>query len=91
MSLFSSLLNLSRHADQSSEMMGVVGVDLSSVPDDQKGQVFRRVAMRCSQCEEPEDCKDWMATHPTADAPPSYCRNADLFARLMGEIDKPKA
>ncbi len=91
MSLFSSLLNLSKHADQSSEMMGVVGVDLAPVPDDQKGQVFRRIATRCSQCDEPEDCKDWMASNPVADAPPSYCRNAALFARLMGEIDKPKA
>lgn len=90
MSLFSSLLNLSKHADQSSEMMGVVGVDLGAIPDDQKGQVFRNIALRCSQCEQPEACEGWMANHPTADAPPSYCRNSELFARLVGETAKPK-
>ena len=91
MALFSKLQKLSKSADQATEMMGIVGVDLDAQAPMERGQLFRRIAFRCSQCEKPDACQDWMAENETADAPPSYCKNVELFARLTDELAAAKA
>jgi allantoicase len=40
---------------------------------------------RCLTCEAPEDCTEWLENYPDgAREPPAFCRNRNLFQRLVG-------
>jgi hypothetical protein len=38
--------------------------------------------LSCTGCAEPEGCQKWLDEHPSAEAAPGYCRNADRIAEL---------
>ena len=45
-------------------------------------EALRRATIRCMSCSEAEACETWLGDNEAPDKPPSYCRNADLIARL---------
>ena len=76
---------LKRHAGLVDNMANAVGVDLQE-------QMLRGnltiselddAVLRCTGCSKPDACEHWLAGQSqTADVPPGYCRNADVFAAL---------
>ncbi|MFW2544300.1 DUF6455 family protein [Primorskyibacter sp. 2E107] len=76
---------LKRHAYLVDEMAKVQSVDLEE-------QILRGAlsvseledaVLRCIGCSQPCACEGWLATQQApAAAPPSYCRNTELFADL---------
>ena len=74
-----------RHADLVSRMSDVLGHDL--VEETQRGNVtpgaLRSTVANCIGCTQADDCDQWLAAHSSgAKAPPDYCRNGNLFAKL---------
>jgi hypothetical protein len=76
-----------RHAALVDRMAETQGVDLDEeimrghlTEDDRTDAV-----LSCTNCTRPGACGHWLAARETSavqDAPPEYCRNADLFAFL---------
>ncbi|MDX8480956.1 DUF6455 family protein [Mesorhizobium sp. VK24D] len=64
-------------------MMQKMGVErqLKIIPD--QVAVINRAVDRCRSCGHQAECSTWLDSHEQADAPPEYCRNADLIARLQ--------
>ncbi|MCR9126609.1 MAG: DUF6455 family protein [Rhodobacteraceae bacterium] len=75
---------LKDHAALVDRMATTVGVDLEEAAF--RGTMdFDEIAdavLRCTGCSKPDDCGQWMAQTPQADATPDYCRNAEMLARL---------
>lgn len=44
-------------------------------------QDIRASVQNCCACESELDCKAWLARHPIADAPPTFCQNHDTILR----------
>ena len=61
---------------------GVIG-ELKDGPEG--AREFRGAALRCMSCGEAKACREWLDEAKPADAPPAYCRNADLIARLRAD------
>ena len=76
---------LRHHAGLLDRMATANGVDLEQSIIDGRASVddLTDAVLSCTRCSDPAHCSDWLArqTQPVA-APPSYCRNADLMARL---------
>ncbi len=51
---------------------------LASQPD-----VLRRATFRCHTCERPQECAEWLADAQDPTEAPAYCKNHDLFERMM--------
>ncbi len=73
-----------KHERLMTRMAGVLGVDLDEAelrgtlaPEDRGDMV-----LACTGCTDPEGCAKWLEANPSADAAPSYCRNADLLTDL---------
>ena len=64
-------------------MMQKMGVSRPSrtIPD--HTAVTNRAANRCRSCGHQAECSTWLDSHEQAEAPPDYCCNADLIARLQ--------
>ncbi len=69
-------------------MVQLLGVRsrIEALPD--SGAVLRRAEKRCEGCSEPQACDAWMDGRETAGEAPKYCRNHDLFERLIDQIEK---
>lgn len=77
---------LRRHARLFSDMAEANGVDLEEAvlrakldPDEIADGV-----LRCTSCENPDGCEAHLQSSASLDAPPSYCRNAEMLAALKG-------
>ncbi len=60
---------------------------------DRRG-VLARASARCALCERPDSCAEWLAENTAADEAPYFCRNHDLFERVLAmtrEEDLPHA
>lgn len=75
---------LKRHAALVDRMATSLGIDLQEkaiglhlTMDD-----LSEAVLRCTQCSNPDHCEGRLNAQPTASAPPSYCRNADLMMAL---------
>lgn len=76
---------LKRHAELVDRMADTLGLDLEEAI--MKGQMqvdtLGEAVLRCSGCTQADGCNHWMDEQTaTADQPPEYCRNSDLFAVL---------
>ncbi|TIQ30608.1 MAG: hypothetical protein E5X48_28710 [Mesorhizobium sp.] len=83
MSFLDYLLTIDVKTSLMGRMMEKMGVDrqLKIIPDHLA--VTNRAADRCRSCGHQTECATWLDSHEQADAPPPYCRNADLIARLQ--------
>ena len=63
-------------------MMERFGVDrpLKTLPH--HGEVTARAVERCGSCGHDGECAEWLDHNKQPEAPPEYCRNADLIERL---------
>lgn len=50
-------------------------------------EALRRATIRCMTCSETEACESWLGEDEMSAEPPSYCRNADIIARLRRPTD----
>lgn len=60
----------------------MVGMD-----DEMAAKTLRAAAVRCMGCGHAQECDSWLGENKASAAPPSYCRNAELIARLGLETD----
>jgi hypothetical protein len=59
---------------------------IEALPD--SGAVLRRAETRCEGCSEPQACAAWLDGREAASEAPEYCRNHDLFERLIEQIER---
>lgn len=77
---------LNRHAALVNRMAETLGLDLTQATREGRlsAEAWRDAVLACTGCSDPEHCMGWMAElqEQGAEAPPAYCENADLMARL---------
>ncbi|SFE52068.1 DUF6455 family protein [Roseivivax sediminis] len=77
---------LKRHASLVDRMSDAMGVDLqeAALRGDVSVPEIDDAVLTCTACSQPFACESWLARRvgSVADAPPAYCRNTELFARL---------
>ncbi|MCQ8872272.1 DUF6455 family protein [Mesorhizobium sp. LMG17149] len=83
MSFLDYLISVDARAALMGRMMRKLGVDrqLKVVAD--HAAVTDRAVNRCRSCGHQDECSTWLDQHEQTDAPPDYCRNRDLIARLQ--------
>ena len=82
MSVLDIFSRLTKQADLMDAMMTKLGVadEIWKLPD--HAGVLRRAANRCLTCDRPNACQQWLSHEA-----PSFCRNHDLFARVLRNTD----
>ena len=87
MSLLAMYNKMMRQADLMDTMIDTLGVRsaLESRPD--QANVMRRAAGRCMGCNESAACEQWLTENDSAAEAPQYCRNHDMFERLIHDIE----
>lgn len=87
MSVLDIFTRLTKQADLMDAMIKKLGVgeEIWSLPD--HAGVLRRAANRCLTCDEPEACEHWLAHEANPDEAPAFCRNHDLFERVLKKVD----
>ncbi|SLN23108.1 hypothetical protein ROJ8625_00917 [Roseivivax jejudonensis] len=76
---------LKRHAALVDRMSDTLGIDLEerALRGDVQIPEINDAVLACAGCSQPYACESWLAKMAAPQpAPPEYCRNADLFARL---------
>lgn len=83
MSILDIFSRMTRRADLMDAMMDKLGVadEIQRLPD--HAGIVRRAAGRCLTCEKPEACQQWLADEEAPETAPGFCRNRDLFERVM--------
>lgn len=91
MSVLDIFTRMSRPADLMGEMMDKLGVadELHTMPD--HAGVLRRAASRCMTCEKPDACQHWLENEAKPQSAPDFCRNHDLFERVIHQMEKDTA
>lgn len=87
MSMLEIFRRLSRQADLMDAMMNKLGVSeqMRQLPD--RAAVLRRATNRCLACDQPDACREWLTHETHREKAPSYCRNYDLFARMLSQTE----
>ena len=87
MSVLDIFSRLTHQADLMDAMMTKLGVTekMSELPD--HAGVLRRAAARCMTCEKPDACSRWLAHESQPDEAPDFCKNHDLFERVLGAME----
>ena len=90
MSVLDIFSRLTRQADLMDAMMKKVGVseEIWKLPD--HAGVLRRAANRCMSCQHPDACQYWLAHEAKPDEAPDFCRNHDLFERVLNNTETNK-
>ncbi|WP_171239621.1 DUF6455 family protein [Ruegeria sp. HKCCA5491] len=81
---------LRRHAGLVDNMATKIGVDLEAAAlggEISIDQISESV-LRCSGCPNPDHCESLMQRSEGLEKTPEYCRNSDLFAKLIPEANK---
>ncbi|MDP2732349.1 MAG: DUF6455 family protein [Hoeflea sp.] len=88
MSVLDIFSRLTRQADLMDAMMKKLGVadEILKLPD--HAGVLRRAANRCLTCDRPDTCEHWLAHESDPDEAPGFCRNHDLFERVLDNKEK---
>lgn len=88
MSVLDIFSRVTQQADLMDTMMKKLGVtdEIGRLPD--HAGVLRRAANRCLTCDRPDACEHWLAHESQPDEAPGFCRNHDLFARVIGNREK---
>ena len=88
MSVLDIFSRLTKQADLMDTMMKKLGVedDIWQLPD--HAVVLRRAANRCLACDKPDACEYWLTHETNPDQAPGFCRNHDLFARVLDNKEK---
>ncbi|OCW56703.1 DUF6455 family protein [Hoeflea olei] len=83
MSVLDIFGRLTQQADLMDAMMKKLGVEeeMWKMPD--HAGVLRRAANRCLLCDRPDSCEHWLANESHPDEAPGFCRNHDLFERVL--------
>ena len=91
MSVLDIFTRMARRADLMDEMMEKLGVadELHTMPD--HAAVLRRAANRCLTCEKPDACQHWLDHEPNPGSAPDFCRNHDLFERVLTQMENETA
>ncbi|GGH22975.1 hypothetical protein SAMN05444007_102166 [Cribrihabitans marinus] len=76
---------LKRHAGLVDRMATATGVDLqeAALSGDLSIDEITDAVLKCTGCSDPAHCAGVLEQSPTVAAPPGYCRNRDLLARLQ--------
>ena len=87
MSVLDIFSRLTKQADLMDAMMTKLGVadEIWKLPD--HAGVLRRAANRCMTCDQPDACQYWLSHEAHPDEAPSFCRNHDLFQRVIRTSD----
>lgn len=87
MSVLNIFSRLTNRADLMDDMMDKLGVseEMHQMPD--HAGVLRRAANRCLSCEKPDSCQQWLNTEISPSEPPYFCKNHDLFQRVIEKIN----
>jgi hypothetical protein len=87
MSVLDIFSRLTKQADLMDAMMKKLGVadEIWKLPD--HAGVLRRAANRCLTCDRPDACQHWLSHEVNADEAPSFCRNHDLFERVLSNAE----
>lgn len=87
MSVLDIFSRMTNRADLMDEMMDKLGVsdEMQHMPD--HAGVLRRAANRCLTCEKPDACQQWLKTEIEPDEAPYFCKNHDLFERVLDRMD----
>ncbi len=64
--------------------LGLTG-KMRRLPDSE--QVMQNAGRRCLTCDGPDACQEWLARENSRQSAPAYCRNRDLFERVIAEIE----
>ncbi|MCO6186442.1 DUF6455 family protein [Rhizobium sp. L1K21] len=83
MSILHYFIRANESAQLMEAMIGRLGLSqtIDSLPD--QHNVMRRAATRCLHCDHPDQCAAWLAQNHAPDEAPSYCKNHDMFERLL--------
>jgi hypothetical protein len=83
MSVLDIFSRLTNRADLMDDMMDKLGVrdEMHQMPD--HAGVLRRAANRCLTCEKPDSCQQWLNTEISPEEAPYFCKNHDLFERVL--------
>lgn len=77
--------DIKRHAILVDHMANALGVDLEEqmLRGSLSFGALEDAVLSCTNCTQPCACESWLATRTeAANAPPSFCRNTDLFLSL---------
>lgn len=88
MSVLDIFNRMIHQADLMDAMMKKLGVadEMAQMPD--HAGVLRRAANRCLTCDKPDACEHWLANEANPDEAPPFCRNHDLFERVIKTMEK---
>jgi hypothetical protein len=87
MGVLQIIAGMCRRADLMDAMMDRLGVadGLRQLPD--HGGTLRRAAHRCLACAWPVACQKWVDHQTAPDSAPAFCRNRELFERVMAGVE----
>jgi len=87
MSVLDIFSRLTKQADLMDAMMSKLKVadEIRELPD--HAGVLRRAANRCLSCDRTDACQHWLSHETEPDEAPEFCRNHDLFARVLRNSD----
>lgn len=87
MSVLVIFSRLTKQADLMDAMITKLGVadEIWNLPD--HAGVLRRAANRCLTCDQPDACQHWLSQETHPNGAPSFCRNHDLFERVLHNAD----
>ncbi|MEP3438467.1 MAG: DUF6455 family protein [Hoeflea sp.] len=87
MSVLNIFNRLTQQADLMDAMMKKLGVadEMWKLPD--HAGVLRRAANRCLTCDRPDACEHWLTNETNPDEAPEFCRNHDLFDRVLDNME----
>lgn len=88
MSVLNIFSRLTHQADLMDAMMKKLGVaeEMLQLPD--HAGVLRRAANRCLTCDRPDACEHWLVHESRPDEAPDFCRNHDLFERVLQNMEQ---
>lgn len=75
---------LDKHAGLVSGMSDRVGVDWPQAIEKspEAAMEYRNAVLKCAGCNDVAACQGWQASHETAENPPEYCLNGEVFEGL---------
>lgn len=83
MTMMNFLMRIDRRAVLMDQMIAKLGLSQAIKKLADRPNVLRRATLRCHTCSQGAACAAWMANCRNPTEAPAYCKNHDLFERLM--------